>query len=334
MKKLIRKVKASLIFGVLLFSIFSIFTIPLTSHAEAREKRLTYPALISVQIDEASLEKLNQPINIDTALLVKLKIGYSVGVPENLLNPSGPIFGMIARLWVFGATIVFPQQIHLSIEGKPEWADIALLNPDVYIENFSNGYTYTTADLVITPYFDAPAVPKSITITAEAKALGRIQPVTYTTNLMFQPDFIPLITVSVDQPVRQVGPRQAVNYQMTIRNMGNKEAIVKSTIEDNATEWAPLLTPSEVPIAAGQEAKITFSVTTPYNFGWHDEIRTFTISLVPERSPPTTPPIIGSPHVVQVSVNSVGFAIPGFEPILLFAGIVIILAIIRLRKKK
>lgn len=329
MKKPIRKVKASLIFGVLLFSIFTVFTIPFTSYAVARDPILSYPAVISIEIDPASVEALNQPINIDTALLVKLKIGYSVGVPDALLNG-----GFLARLWVYGSPIVFPQMLHLTIVGKPDWADIALLTPDVYITDFTSDFSYTTADMVITPYFDAPAVPKSITITAEAKAIGRIQPVTFTTNLNFQPDFIPLISVAVDQPVRQVGPRQAVNYQMTIRNEGNKETIVKATIVDTATEWAPLLTPSEVPIGPGEEAKMTFSITTPYSFGWHDEVRTFTISLVPERSPPTTPAIVGSPHVVQVSVNSVGFAIPGFESILLFMGLVIVIAIVKLRKKK
>lgn len=224
--------------------------------------------------------------------------------------------------------------IHLEIEGKPEWADIALLTPDIYISDYSNTPIYAYADMIITPYYEAPAVPKSITLRASALAIGRIQEVSFTTSLNFQPEFIPQISVEVDQPVRNAGPRQAVNYHIKIRNMGNKEAIVNGLLIDAPSEWAPLLTPTQLPIGPGQEATMTFSITTPYGFGWHDDLRTFSISLTPERSPPTNPPIKGTANIVQVSINSVGFAIPGFEPILLLTGLVILVTIIKIRKKK
>lgn len=333
MTKHLRTLKVTFLIGIFLLSLFTFSTIsPQSSTASARKNYIiSYPAVISVTIDPTSLEDLNKPINIDTALLVKLQIGYSVLVPEKLLNFPLPLLG---NLIVFGSTVAFPQMIHLEIEGKPEWADIALLTPDIYISTYSNTPQYTTADMIITPYYDAPAVPKSITIRAEAGARGRIQEISYTTMLNFQPEFIPQISVEVDNPVRNAGPRQAINYQIKIKNMGNKEAIVKGLISDAPTEWAALLTPTQLPIGPGQEATMTFSITTPYSFGWHDDLRTFTISLTPERSPPTTPPLTGTPNIVQVSINSVGFAIPGFEPTLLLAALVILLAISRIRKKK
>lgn len=331
MTKHLRTLKVSLLIGIVLVSAFTfLFTVPFSSNVSARKNyALSYPAVISIEIDAASVEALNKPINIDTALLVKLKIGYSVGVPENLLQG-----GMLARIWVFGKTIIFPQMIHLEIEGKPEWADIALLTPDIYISDYSNTPIYAYADMIITPYYEAPAVPKSITLRASASAIGRIQEVSFTTSLNFQPEFIPQISVEVDQPVRNAGPRQAVNYHIKIRNMGNKEAIVNGLLIDAPSEWAPLLTPTQLPIGPGQEATMTFSITTPYGFGWHDDLRTFSISLTPERSPPTNPPIKGTANIVQVSINSVGFAIPGFEPILLLTGLVILVTIIKIRKKK
>lgn len=331
MTKHLRTLKVSLLIGIFLVSAFTfLFTVPFSSNVSARKNyALSYPAVISIEIDAASVEALNKPINIDTALLVKLKIGYSVGVPENLLQG-----GMLARIWVFGKTIIFPQMIHLEIEGKPEWADIALLTPDIYISDYSNTPIYAYADMIITPYYEAPAVPKSITLRASALAIGRIQEVSFTTSLNFQPEFIPQISVEVDQPVRNAGPRQAVNYHIKIRNMGNKEAIVNGLLIDAPSEWAPLLTPTQLPIGPGQEATMTFSITTPYGFGCHDDLRTFSISLTPERSPPTNPPIKGTANIVQVSINSVGFAIPGFEPILLLTGLVILVTIIKIRKKK
>jgi hypothetical protein len=331
MTKHLQKVKISLLIGIFLLSILNFSAIsPLSSISSARNNYIiSYPSVISIDIDPASLEALNKPINIDTSLLVKLKIGYSVGVPAALLTG-----GLLNNLIVFGSTVQFPQMIHLEIQGKPDWADIALLTPDIYIQNYSNSPEYAYADVVITPYYDAPAVPKSITVKADAPAKGRIQEVSFTTRLNFQPEFIPQISVEVDQPVRNAGPRTAVNYQIKITNMGNKEAIVKGVIENAPAEWAALLTPSQLPIGPGQEATMTFSITTPYSFGWHDDLRTFSISLTPERAPPTVPAITGTPNIVQVSINSVGFAIPGFEPILLFAGLAILLSIMKIRKKK
>jgi hypothetical protein len=331
MKKPFQKVKISLLIGILLLSIFTFSTIePHSSTVSARNNYLlSYPSVISIEIDPASLEALNTPINIDTALLVKLKIGYSVGVPQALLD-----MGLLGNLIVFGSTIRFPQMIHLEITGAPDWADIALLTPDIYISDYSNTPLYANADMIITPYYDAPAVPKSITIRADAPAKGRVQEVSFTTMLNFQPEFIPQISVEVDQPVRNAGPRQAINYKITITNKGNKEAIVKGVINNAPAEWAALLTPSQLPIGPGEESIMTFSITTPYNFGWHDDLRTFSISLTPERSPPTNPPIAGTANIVQVSINSVGFAIPGFEAILLFAGLVILLGFMKIRKKK
>jgi hypothetical protein len=330
MTKYLRKGKASLKIGIFFISLLALVTMIISSPSVSA-KIISYPSIITIDIDDASLEALNTPINIESALLVKIKIGYSVGVPEKLLDEDA---GLLARIWVFGSMVVFPQIIHLTIEGSPEWANIYLSTPDIFILNFSTTTQYAYADLIISPYYDAPAVPKSVTIKAEAAAIGRIQPITFSKTLNFEPDFIPLISVEVDSPVRQVGPREALNFQMTIRNMGNKEAIVRGTITDVPSEWAPLLSPTEVPVGPGQTATVTFSVTTPYNFGWHNEVRTFTISFVPEKSPPSTPPITGAPHLVQVRVNSVGFSAPGFEPILLFAAIALIIVIVKKRQKK
>lgn len=335
MKKHLRTLKVSLLIAIFLLSIFAFSTIlPLSSSVSARKNYvLSYPSVISIEIAPESLDALNTPINIDTALLIKLKIGYSVGIPDWVQSIPGSL-SILRNIWVFGKTIVFPQIIHIQIDGKPEWADIALLTPDIYIQDYSNEPIYAYADMIITPYYDAPAVPKSINIRAEAPAVGRIQEVSFNTMLNFQPEFIPQISVEVDQPVRNAGPRQAINYQIKITNKGNKEAIVKGVIKDAPAEWAALLTPTQLPIGPGEQATMTFSITTPYSFGWHDDLRTFSISLTPERSPPTTPPLVGTPNDVQVSINSVGFAIPGFEPTLLLAALVILLAMIKIRKKK
>jgi len=312
MKKYLRTVKASLIMGILLVSAIAVFSAP------ASAKFITYPSLITIEITPESIEALQEPVDIESVLIVQLKIGYSVSVPEWALTS-----GMVGRLWLFGSFIMYPQLIHLEIEGKPEWADIALAVPDVYIKEYSNSPVYTTADLMITPYFDAPAVPKSITIKATAGSIGRITGVEFHRTLPFEPDYIPLISIEPEKPTRQVGPRDPINFKINIRNMGNKETLVKGEILDAPEEWAALISPTQLPLSPGETASVTVSMTAPYNFGWHNELRTFTVEFIPEKSPPSTPPLTGSPHRVQLRINSIGFSTPGFEMILVFMAVLI-----------
>jgi hypothetical protein len=124
-----------------------------------------------------------------------------------------------------------------------------------------------------------------------------------------------------------------VNFPVTITNLGNKQAIVKGVIQDAPADWAPLISPTETIIAPGQKATVTFSVVAPYNFGWHNEQRTFTVVFTPEKSPPSGQPVTGTPHTVQVRVNSIGFSAPGFEPILLFAALAFVVILLKKRKK-
>jgi len=312
MKKYLRTVKASLIMGILLVSAIAVFSAP------ASAKVITYPSLISIEITPESAEALREPVDIESVMIVQLKIGYSVAVPPWTLSS-----GMVGRLWLFGSMIQYPQLIRLEIEGKPEWADIVLAVPDVYIQSYSNSPVYTTADLIITPYFDAPAVPKSVTLKATAENIGRITGVGFHRTLTFEPDYIPLISVEPEKPTRQVGPRDPINFKINIRNMGNKETLVKGEILDAPDEWAALISPTQLPLGPGEAASVTVSMNAPYDFGWHNELRTFTVKFIPEKSPPSTPPITGSPHTVQLRINSIGFSTPGFEMILVFMAVLI-----------
>ena len=187
----LRTVKATLIIGFILVG--TLFTSSLLSpySTTASAKLITYPALITIEIDNSSYDALNTPVGIESTLHIKLKIGYSFAGPENLLA-----LGMIGRLWVFGSFIVFPQQIHLTITEKPDWANIYLVTPDIYIDSPEITASYAYADVVISPYQNAPAQPYAIGVSAYAKPLGRIGDVNFSTTLNFVPEFIPLISVT------------------------------------------------------------------------------------------------------------------------------------------
>jgi len=327
MTKHLKAIKTSFILGILLISSLAVFSAP------ASAKVISYPSLISVEISPESLETLSQPVDIESVIIVQLKIGYSASIPPWTLSDN-PLLSMIGRLWIFGSFIVYPQLIHLEIVEKPDWADIALLVPDVYITEFSNSWVYTTADLQITPYDNAPAVPKSVTIKASAESVGRITGIEYHRTLTFEPDYIPLISVTPEKPTRQVGPRDPINFKIEIRNMGNKQTLVNGKILDAPEEWAALISPTQLPLGAGETGSVTVSMTAPYDFGWHNQVRTFTVEFTPEKSPPSSPPVTGTPLPVQLKVDCVGFSTPGFEMIFVFLAILIFAFISKRKLKK
>ncbi len=325
MSRNFKAVKAAFVLGMLL-----VMT-SLTAVLPASAALINYPSVISIEIAPESLAALQDPVQIEGTLYVKLNIGYAVTVPENLLSSSS----LLVRMFVFGGMILPPQQIHLEISGQPEWADIAITTPDVYISDYSNEFVYTSADVVITPYYDAPAVPKSFQITATSQPVGKVLSNTFTTTLTFQPDYIPLINVEVDKPTQQASPKETIQYKMTVKNLGNKETLVSGRVTDTGSEWATILTPTQILIPPGETATMTFSLTTPYDFGWHNELRTFSIELTPQRSPPSSNTnSSGTPYNVQLQVNSVGFSLPGFELATTIAALAVSALLIARRKRR
>jgi len=81
---------------------------------------------------------------------------------------------------------------------------------------------------------------------------------------------------------------------------------------------------------------MSFSITPPYGFGWHNELETITIEFTPQFSPPqgNASSNIGTPVPFQVIIRSRGFSTPGFELIGVFLALIIISIIIKKQKNK
>jgi len=79
MSRNFKAVKAAFVLGMLL--LMTSFTAVLPASAAL----INYPSVISIEIAPESLAALQDPVQIEGTLYVKLNIGYSVTVPENLL---------------------------------------------------------------------------------------------------------------------------------------------------------------------------------------------------------------------------------------------------------
>ena len=144
---------------------------------------ITFPSCISIKYDE---EYVYQTEFIpDIAYLIKFTIGYKVGVPRLLLSShsDGYLIVLLKHWIVFGSLVVYPMMINVSIENVPNWAEIYVVTPTVYISKYSNEFVTTFCDIVVTIHDEAPSEPFTFTIHAQSLQVHRIQGYSYSRNI-------------------------------------------------------------------------------------------------------------------------------------------------------
>ncbi len=286
-----------------ILSIALLLTIVLMPSLSARDKLITYPSVIDIEITDESLEILDEPIGIDSTATIELKIGYAIQIPnilDRFLNSSG-LREAIAQLWLFGNLTIFPQKIHLEIENPPEWADISFLASDIYIENFSDNFVYSTAELIITPYIDAPNVPTTIDINATAQPIGRIEGIEFHRQLNFQPDYISLLSIDINSQERQIKNNSKQNFSINVTNLGNKDTLITPSIESNISGWEFEFNPKSLTLPIDGRDIIIFSAKPPKNFVGN---QTINISFTPQRVPSSEIEDTGKPYYTNIMILS------------------------------
>lgn len=335
MIKKIGKIGSSILIGLLLISIFAMIS-PVTSAQEERGRILEFPSYITITYDPSALEK---PFMIDKAVNVPIKIEYSHQVPSAWYKLI-PL-PTIRNLFFFGNAMAPQVLIKLEIVDKPDWANIHFTQPDLLFEMPEPGESITQeTQLVISPYREAPAKPYTITLRATSERAGRVKGFTRDVTITFTPNYIPMISIEVDKPMRQVSPRETVNFNIKITNNANKDTVVRCSYVA-PEEWAPIITPREIELKPLQTGQVTFSVRAPYDIGWHDQTVSMRVICQPYPSP-LSPDINQSEYeiaaqVADIQVTNYGFSVGGAEPfivVLIVILIIIVVVILKFKMKK
>jgi hypothetical protein len=342
MTKKLKAVKTTAVFALVLLSIFS--TIYAVS-AETQEQEqpgllpvFKYNSQLNVEYDSNAL---NQPLEIDKVTNVKINATYSTNLPQM----AGNIYG---RFLLFGSFVLFPPQVHFEVvkekSSVADWADISFDSPDILPNNIpldGKVENLRTVHLQISPRREAPAEPQTITIKASVDGIRR-RVIGYETelNIKFEPAYVPEIEVYVDKPVRFSGPRESLDFKITVKNKANKATTVIADISSVDPDWAPIINPTRITLLPNGQEIITFSVVSPYGFGWHDETVSMNLKFTPYPSPISSASdsySLNQGQIVdaQVRINNRGFSGGGFEFVFLALIVLIILVLIfMLRKKK
>ncbi len=324
-----RAVKSTAIIGLVIISAF--MSLSVINHedstAKAIEPFISFNTQLSITHDATNL---NEPIEIDSVITVPVTVTYSTNIPSNFLKNMP---ALIRNNIIYGGMVVVPPLMEFNILESnstiSDWALVYFDSPSILPEDIPNSgdSVNVKTNLMISPRREAPAEPQKIEISSSIGGLGRLKGQSIRTTISFTPAYIPQIDVFVDSPTRIAGPREPLEFKVEIANKANKITKVKADVVNVPSEWAPVINPTWIELSPNGREEVTFSVVPPYDFGWHDETKSMELKFTPYPSPipEDYDSAKGQTQSVFLRVNNYGFAISGFEIVILLAIIIIVL---------
>jgi hypothetical protein len=325
--------KATLITTILVFGLIaSLIITPESKNVSAqRPKLLSFNSYIDLECD---LRPLKENLMIDVSVSVPITVRYWTDTPENFLRL---IPWQLRNIFLYGTMIVPMQKLHMEVVDKPDWANIYLTQPDILVEIPVGGQlkaTEVNTSLILSPRVEAPAQSYTITLKITCETRGRINGYEHHESLDFTPSFVPTIQIVPENPTRTVAPRESVNFKITVKNEGNKKARITPSLNFTAERWSPTINPPFYDVDPGEKGEFIFSIYTPFDFGWHNEIQSFKIDFTAKIFPLREDAPVGGPYSIYLRVNNYGFSTPGFEILTFLAAVVITCLIIKKRYRK
>lgn len=320
MIKHLKTFKASIIIGIVFISCIPYLVTNDSTVSAAR--LISFRSYMDLEYDPSIL---NEPLQIDVAIAVPIKVLYWTDIPDGLkiIKPW-----MLRNLFLFGSSIGPMQTIHLELLETPSWANIYFSTADLItdIPFAGDGKKPINTTLIISPRVEAPAESQRISIKLSCEAIKRLGSYTFQKDIPFTPSFIPTLSIHTENPVRTAGPHQSVSFSIAVKNQGNKITRVTPKIIGADQRWIPTINPPNFEVNPNQESVFVFSVISPYDFGWHNEYGRFEINFFYEVYPYRTDSPTGNESIYLI-VNNHGFSLPGFEfsaVIIAFIAVVII----------
>jgi len=191
MAKHLRTVKASIVMGILLVSLFVAF-IPSTSAAP-----LLFGCDADVKMNYDAIAASNKVVPLSGEITIPINISTQVqGLFANILVPM---------LFNRGVTT----SVDLSIKNSPSWAT-ARVSPNVVNPDISTSWTGEEAYVHVSFNVDSPAHATALfTIEMHVRvpgAFGRVREVTKTAEISFVPSYLPIIDATPQSTYKEISP--------------------------------------------------------------------------------------------------------------------------------
>jgi hypothetical protein len=319
MTKKFRSIKAGIIMGVLLISLFAAF-VP-TSSARLFGNLSSY---VNIVVDgNTSGSILIQPRGGTAEINTKVIYGVT----------AGGILSQTLLQFVKGKQV----NIKLAITEKPDWCT-ASLPTDTLTTTVSTEEKTFTVRVVIRVDETAPAYGAgSIKIEATVAKIGLLIPVAGFSQVFtidFTPSFLPMISATMPKGNSiTIGPMDTAQFPIEVTNMGNARTTVQFKVDGVPKDWVAVVT-DQITLDEGQGSTGTayLNIKPPKGFGYHNEDQSIIVTMIPARAENLRD--TGPVQTVTVIVESRGFSTPGFEPILFIGALLAVVLLFAWKKKR
>ncbi len=313
MRKNFRRIKTSLIMGLLLFSMFSL---------------ITPQASAGIIVNLQSVVNLHSvDANLTNIPIMPRSTGFSTQVSfEYYVTYAGGVFNLLGESLLAihrGRTV----QIQVEPFGYPSWATVTVSNwPIVKITDQSQ---YPIITLTVKLNEDAPAFGEGeIKLRVTVPQQGLVQGIETVFGFSFSAGYIPLVQAQFpDGESKIIGPMDTAVFKVELQNLGNARTRVNLNVDNVPSGWAAIIT-NDVIIEEGEGSKAYayLTVKPPKSFGYHDDAASIIVTYTPEMA--ENPTFVGETRVVDVLVESRGFSIIGGEIILIPLIIIILIVLL------
>ena len=194
--------------------------------------------------------------------IVPITIEYMVSTPR--LFDFLPKF--LKNILIYRNIIAPPVRIHLSVVEKPDWLDVGIASPDIYVNIKENEFSYTNTSIFIAAHRDASTDPALIVIRAESESIGRISNKSVEINLLVTPAYIPSLQIETDQELKYATFNETVTFLINVTNRANKESLIRISVDELPRNWSACLSNFEIILSTNESTTITLNVSTSADF--------------------------------------------------------------------
>jgi uncharacterized membrane protein len=301
MKNNFRTVKASLIMGLLLISMFAVL---IPTNLVRGGGLIGFSSLVEIEWKDVHNATLAiKPF--EESRPYTLLVTYSL--------TKGPFGGLLYSSLYAGRRV----DIKLNIESYPsEWSTVTMFDNTISfgLPLISTETQEFTHQLLISVDDKAPAFKEGkIAIRVTVDAIGMIQKFDSVIELQIKPDYAPKLNVIAEPQHMIIGPMDTASIPIKVTNLGNGETKISFKVPNPPSGWMTIVT-DQIILAPDQTESVYLTVKPPKGFGYHDD----SVTLIVEYTPAWSEDIEkkGVTEQVSVGIESRGISVIGIEVIL------------------
>jgi len=291
-RKNLRTVKAGIIFGAVILSLFIAF-LPTTSAGI-----INVPPIINITYPEQEEELIPNTGVLDIPISTTVRI-------------TGPWAKFVERFSLLKNAVL---QIELKIVDIPNWCEANFSNPLAQIKIGESGPYLSTLTVAVNenaPAFEQGVIRISATSKIQRGLIFNIAEQTAEFDITFIIGY--WCAVAYELPmgnIAEIEPFDTAHFQIDIKNLGNGDTLVNIELIDlpekgwSANIASSVHLDSAVNDGEGASKSVNLMIKPKTNSDWKKEIKTFKVKFTPSYL--GRPDLVGQPEVITFNVQKIG----------------------------